>query len=98
MVAIAFYETFLYNTRLRKKNHNSKMTARIFILSLLFTLVSYASDTPQMLEKKLASASREEKVKILNEIAFAYRKMSPEKTREYGGKALQLARQLSDKE
>lgn len=74
------------------------MSARIFIVLFLFTLVFYAADTPQMLEKKLASAPKEEKVKILNEIAFAYRKISPEKTREYGGKALQLARQLSDKD
>lgn len=68
-----------------------------FIILMLLIPASFFADTPEELEKKLASAPPAERAKKLNELAFAFREKAPAKTREYAEEALNVARRSSDK-
>jgi tetratricopeptide (TPR) repeat protein len=62
------------------------------ISALLFS----ADDSSEELEKKLAAASGKEKIEVLNQLSASYLNHSPEKSIDWGNKALQLARELRD--
>ena len=71
---------------------------KIFILLLLASCLNilYASSGIDELEKKLKIVVAEEKIKVLNELSEAYWYIQPEKSIDYGERAVKLAQQLKD--
>ncbi|MCK4654413.1 MAG: GGDEF domain-containing protein [Candidatus Cloacimonetes bacterium] len=71
---------------------------KIFILLLLTSCfnILFASSRIDDLEKKLEIVVAEEKIKVLNELSEAYWYIQPEKSIDYGKRAVILAKKLKD--
>lgn len=65
-----------------------------FIAMLLFSSFLFSAEKIEELEKKLPTVSGKEKVEVLDELARAYREISPQKTLEYSKEALELSQKL----
>ncbi len=65
---------------------------------IMIGLTSVMADTPYIdsLKRELnrQQEANKQKVKLLNRLSFAYRSMNPEKTEQFGHKALELSREL----
>jgi len=71
----------------------------LYILTLVLLIPSvttYANSEIDSLENLLPKVSVEEKIKILNSLAYKYRVKNPEKTLEYASQALHLAESVKD--
>jgi diguanylate cyclase (GGDEF)-like protein len=68
-----------------------------FIVLLLFSSFLVFAEKIEELEKKLPTVSGKEKVLVLDELARAYREISPQKTLEYSKEALELSQKLDYK-
>lgn len=67
-----------------------------FIVLILIPGALFANQTIEELEKKLEKVSGEEKVDVLNRLAFHYQYKSVETALKYGEQALKLSRTIKD--
>jgi len=84
-----FSDFFLYGYSLMKK---------LLIILLILIAAGYLLPDTSIddLEKKLDTATGEEKIRILDELAQAYWGVSPDKSIEYGAQALDISEKASD--
>ena len=68
------------------------------LLLLVFSMSLFAQTKIDSLETRLQTLSGEEQVDVLNELAQAYKINLPDKTMEYGKKALESAKKIDYKE
>ena len=65
-----------------------------FLIILILSINLFSQTNIDSLETRLKIVSNKEKVEVLNELAQAYKNNLPEKTMEYGEKALELSKKI----
>ncbi len=68
-----------------------------FLIILILSINLFSQTNIDSLETRLKIVSNKEKVEVLNELAQAYKNNLPEKTMEYGEKALELSKKINYK-